>query len=164
MKISSTFHVLVFLMAVLTFSLPFTTLAQQNSLEAEAMAAAAADANRDVNKRLWFGGGFLLFWAGACCLLYELSYTHNIRPAFLLGCSSLLPSAGLAGSYFYRPDPPAMQLVGKSPEYIAAYTSTYKSERGNIQAKWASAGCLGGGVVVVGGLIYALSVALSAFS
>lgn len=116
MKISSTFHVLVFLMAVLPFSLPFTTLAQQNSVEAEAIADAAADANRDVNKPLWFGSG---------CLLSGLAFLHWY--------SCLLPLAGLAGSYFYRPHPPTSRLLGKSPEYMVAYTSAYKSKSGNIQ-------------------------------
>ena len=58
MKISSTFHVLALLMTVLTFSMPFVTLAQQN-LQAEAIIDAQRDAQNDVNKSLWFLGGCL---------------------------------------------------------------------------------------------------------
>ena len=43
-------------MAVLTFSMPFVTFAQQN-LQMEAIVAAERDAQNDVNKGLWFLGG-----------------------------------------------------------------------------------------------------------
>lgn len=143
MKINTTFHVLVFLMAVLTLSMSFITLAQQNSMEAQITAVAEADANRDVNKPLWFGTG---------CLLSGLTFLP------LLGWYSLLlPPVGLAGTYFYQPDPPFSRLMGKSPEYVDAYTQTYKSKRGNIQVRWASAGCVSG-CVVVGGVLFAVGV------
>lgn len=144
MKINSTFHVFVFLMAVLTFGMPFITLAQQNSVEAQAIVdAATVDANKDVNKPLWFGTG---------CLLSGLTFFP--LPGWY---SLLLPPVGLAGTYFYQPDPPLSRLMGKSPEYVDVYTSTYKSKRGNIQARWASAGCISG-CVVVGGLVVAVGV------
>ena len=60
MKINTTFHVLVFLMAILTFSIPFVTLAQQNLVPDEVVATAETDANKDVSKLLWFGTGCLL--------------------------------------------------------------------------------------------------------
>lgn len=138
MEIRSKFHALALLMVGLTFSLPFVCLAQQNSGEAEAIIdAATTDANQDVNKPLWFGTG---------CLMSGL--------VFLPGWySCLLAPAGLTGTYFYRPAPPLARLMGKSPEYVEAYTSAYKSQRGNIQVRWASAGCLTGGVIVGGVLI-----------
>lgn len=147
MKISSTFHVFAFFMAVLTFSLPFVAVAQQNSVEGQAIIDAAADANKDVNKPLWFGTG---------CLISGLVFLP--LPGWY---SCLLPPVGLAGTYFYQPEPPAMRLVGKSPEYVLAYTSTYKSKRGNIQAQWASAGCLGGSVVTTA-VIVGIGVGISA--
>ena len=137
--------ILAFLMAVLTFSMPFGTLAQQNSVQTEAATAAIADASKDVNKPLWFGAG---------CLLSGLAFLPDPYGYFL-------PPAGLLGCYFYRPDPPPLQLIGKSPEYIDAYTSTYKSKIGNIQAKWAAAGCLSG-CVVVGALLVGIGLGLTA--
>ena len=119
-------------MAILTFSTPSVSLAQQNAVQAEAATTAKADANKEVNKLLWFGTG---------CLFSSIFFL----PA---PYGYILPPAGLIGSYLYQPDPPPLQLIGKSPEYIAAYTSNYKSKRGNIQARWASAGCLSGCVVV----------------
>ena len=58
MKINSSFRVLALLVAVLTCSVPFVTLAQQN-LQAEAIVAAERDAQNDVNGTLWFLGGCL---------------------------------------------------------------------------------------------------------
>ncbi len=145
MKINSTFHVFVFLMVVLTFSMTFVTFAQQNVVLSEAIAAAEADANQDVNKPLWFGTG---------CLLSGLTFFP--LPGLY---SLLLPPVGLTGTYFYQPDPPLSRLMGKPPVYVDVYTSTYKSKRGNIQARWASAGCVSG-CVVVGGLVVAVGVGI----
>ena len=74
MKISSTFHVSALLMAVLTFSMPFITLAQQN-LQAEAIIAAERDAQNDVNKSLWF-------LVGCYGCVFGLIIAAGIKPAF----------------------------------------------------------------------------------
>ena len=47
-------------MAVLTFSMLFVTIAQQNSVQAEAATTAEADANKDVSKLLCFSAGCVL--------------------------------------------------------------------------------------------------------
>lgn len=135
MKIDAAFHVLVFFTVVLTFSTPFISLAQQRLVRTEdiVVAAAEADANKDVSKPLWFGAGFLL--SGLLFLPIPLGY--------------ISPPAGTIGTYFYRPGPPPSRLIGKSPEYIAAYTSAYKLKRGSIQVRWTSAGCLSGCIVAV---------------
>ena len=72
------FPVLIFCMAVLTLSMPYATLAQQNAVRVaaetaaaqdanamrfDAKAAAEQDANLDVNKLLWFAAG-----VGTCCI------------------------------------------------------------------------------------------------
>ncbi len=66
------------------------------------------------------------------------------------GYSCLLPPAGLVGTYFYQPNPPAGRLIGKSAEYVNAYSETYKNERGKQQVLWSTAGCVSGGVVITG--------------
>ena len=112
-------------MAALIFSMPFVTLAQQPSVQAEAIIAAEQDANKDVNKPFWFGAG---------CFLSGLSFLAN---SVWLYCAAvwcywhLLLSAG---------NPPPARLIGKSSEYITAYTSAYQLKRGSIQAQWTSAG------------------------
>ena len=132
MKIKSTFHVLVFLMAFLIFSMPLVVLAQQNSVQAEAITAAEQDANKDVNKPFWFGAGCIL--SGLFLVQEPFGY--------------IVPPSGIIGTYFYRPAPPSSRLIGKSPEYVAAYTSAYQLKRGSTQALWVSAGCLGGGLTI----------------
>ena len=82
MRRDARFHVLVFCMAVLVFSLPFATYAQQNSVPVAAETAAAQDANAirldakvaaerhaslDTNKLLWFSAGAGTLAAG--CLV-----------------------------------------------------------------------------------------------
>ena len=135
MKISSTFHGLALLMAVILFSTPLLALAQSHAVRAQAAADAVADANADVNKPLWFGTG---------CLLFGLIFVP-----LPTGYSYFLPPAALTGTYFYRPSPPPARFVGKSPDYVAVYTQTYTSKRGSIQTRWATAGCITGCVLLV---------------
>ena len=135
-KISAAFRVLISFIAMLTFSTPFVTMAQQNFVQAEAATVAEADVNKDVSKLLCFSAG---------CVLSAVFFLPSPY-------GYLLPPVGIIGSYSYRPVPPPSRLIGKSPEYISAYTTTYKSKRGNIQVRWTSAGCLSGCVVIAIGL------------
>ena len=105
-------------MTGLTFSTPFVTIAQQNFVQAEAATAAEADANKDVNKLLCFSVG---------CVFSALFFLPTPY-------GYLLPPTGIIGSYSYRPSPPPSRLIGKSPEYVDAYTSAYQLKRANIQA------------------------------
>lgn len=136
MKINAAFRVLVYWAAVLIFSIPFISFAQQRLMHPEdiAVAAAEVDANKDVNKPLWFGAGSLL----SGLLFLPIPYGY------------ISPPIGAISTYFYQPAPPPSRLIGKSPEYIATYTSAYKLKRGNIQVRWTSAGCLSGCIVIIG--------------
>ncbi|MCY3549347.1 MAG: hypothetical protein OXH39_02725 [Candidatus Poribacteria bacterium] len=125
MKIKSTFHVFVFLMAVLTLSMPFIALAQEDQWELEARVSAKQDAEANTNQVLWIGGNFLLGLAGGC----------------------VLGSVGLLGAHLYEPPVPASRLVGKSPEYISTYADAYKAKARDLQIRSAFIGCLGGSVV-----------------
>ena len=143
MRIRSTFHTLVVLTAVLTFSMSFGTLAQQNPRSVEAKIAAERDAEADVSKPLWFGTGCLLLGVSGGCV-----GVLALEPPLV---EVMLPSvwtAGIAGSYFYRPDPPADRLLGKSPEYVAFYTDAYKAKRGQLHATWTTIGCASGSLAV----------------
>ena len=157
MRIHSTFHTLVVLTAVLTFSTSFGTLAQQNSGSVDAKIAAERDAEADVSKPLWFGAG---------CLLLGVSGGSVAG----LGLESpladvMLPSlwaAGIAASYFYRPNPPVERLFGKPPEYVAFYIDAYKAKRGQLHATWTTIGCASGAlaagaVAVVAAIAWAFS-------
>lgn len=125
MKINTTFHVLVFFMAALTFSMPFITIAQEDQWQLEARVAAERDAEADTNQVLWIGGTFLLGLAGGC----------------------VLGSVGLLGAHLYEPTPPTSQLMGKSPEYILLYTDAYKAKSRELHLRSSVLGCIGGSVV-----------------
>ena len=142
MRMGLTFRTSIF-WAILIFSLPSGTLA----LEKTEMAVAIADARRDavvnVNGPLWFGTG--------CLFCIATVYISEFPPcSFLLepNRASLLPipmpMVGIVGTYFYQSSPPTSRLIGKSPQYVRYYTKTYKKRIGELRAKWASAGVVGG--------------------
>ena len=81
MKIGSTFHILVFLIVVLVFSIFSVTFAQQNSERLEAVIAAEQDAKAEVDQSDWWSRG---------CLLFGVSQASNVSqpfPAQLVGKS-----------------------------------------------------------------------------
>lgn len=123
------FHVLVFWTAVLIFSTSFAAIAQQTSVQAEAVAAAEQDAQNDVNGTLWFLGGCL----GACVGGSVMGLTAPIL------------------AYVYEPTPLSSRLIGKSPEYVAFYTDTYKARAQKIQVNRAWTGCITGSVLLAAG-------------
>ena len=84
-------------MAVLTFSMPFVTIAQQNSVQAEAATIAEADANKDVSKLLCFSAG---------CVLSAVFFLPSPY-------GYVLPPVGIIGSYFYQPEPPTFAIHWK---------------------------------------------------
>ena len=83
MKIRSTFHASVFLIAVFVFSMPVVIFAQQNAevpaskatIEPDKLqaivATAKADAERDVNGVIWFAGSFLGSVVGGTVVVYS---------------------------------------------------------------------------------------------
>ena len=149
MKINSMFHVSVFLMAVLTFSMPFIVIAQQNSPILEARTVAQHDAQSDVNKMMWFGAGSLV--SGGTLLVFRI--VGEETPLLLCGGTCLLQGAAFAGTFFYSPPLSPSRFLGKSPEYIAYYTAAYKAEARKIQAVWGIVGYISGGLVMGGILI-----------
>ena len=118
-KLKSPLQLLALLMAILTFSMPFVTFAQQNSLQAEAIVAGERDAQADVNTGLWF----------------------------LAGCCGT--AVGVIVAYAVEPVPPATRLLGKSPEYVAFYTDAYTAKAKSLQANSALGGCVVSALVYV---------------
>ena len=125
MRISSIFHVLVFFMAVLMFSMPFVTHAQEDMWKLEATTAAERDAETDTKQVLWIGGTFILGLVGGC----------------------VLGSVGLLGAFLYELSPPTSRLMGKPPEYVLLYADAYKRKARDIQVRSSVLGCLGGSIV-----------------
>ena len=116
MRIRSTFHISVLFMVMLVLSIPLATLAQQVSVQAEAVVAAEAAAEADVQKILWFAAG------------------------------CFLPVLGVVAGYVIAPSPPSSKFLGKPPEYVAFYTDAYQAKAKNLQGRSALIGtgaCVG---------------------
>ena len=112
MRRNARFHVLVFCMAVLVFSLPFATYAQQNSVPVGAETAAAQDANvmrfeakvaaerdasSDINQLLWFGAGVGTLAAGCLGGTVGMLVVNFIAPRDSSEPSGLMPFDDISG-------------------------------------------------------------------
>ena len=49
---------------------------------------------------------------------------------------------GILAAYIYEPSPPTTPLLGKSPEYVAAYTDAYKETAKKVQTSKVWIGCI----------------------
>ena len=117
MKIYSMFHRFVFLMAMLIFSMPLVTLAQENLGKVKIVAAAEAHAEADINKTTWF-------FTGCFGSIFGLIYATAAEPFI-----------------------PAARLLGKSPGYLKSYTVAYKEKAKGIQKGYAASGCIISGCI-----------------
>jgi hypothetical protein len=59
---------------------------------------------------------------------------------FLIGCLTSL--TGWLIAYVVEPSPPVTRILGRSPEYVAVYSDTYKREGKKIQTSKAFSGCV----------------------
>ena len=123
---------LSFIMAVMLFTTPYLTLAQQTSDAAQAIFDARRDATL-ANTQIW----------GA------------------VGC--LLGVTGMLIAYVVTPTVLPEKLLGKSPEYVAYYTSTYQKLVKNDQITHATIGCVIGTGTMVGLWIILISAADSPY-
>lgn len=157
--------VLSMLMAtLLLFSTMPVSLAQQDAVQADAKADAKADMS-GMSETMWslLGGlgstaGCLLGCAGGCLLGARLD-PHGGSDILLIpfpsqaGCAAGLAIllGGLAvplGVHMYphNATPPPERLLGKSPEYIEAYTQIYKSEIASLRKTLVTKGSIAGNV------------------
>jgi hypothetical protein len=100
-----------------------------SAAEGDPCSDASGDARRDVSGALWF----------------------------TLGC--LFGVFGVGAAYLFAPSPQVTNLVGKSSDYVSAYTDCYKEHGRSLQTKKAFNGCLiwslvvllgGGGIALSG--------------
>lgn len=153
------FRISAFLMTtLLIFSMMPASLAQQQSLQAEAEADAHRDVNRDMRESLWFTAGLVGSSVGAVtgCLSGVLAgiliEDFNILPDDVpavdsCGLGSILLFGILAVPisvhlYPHTPRPPPERLLGKTPEYVATYTQAYRSKTISLRKRWVTAGSI----------------------
>lgn len=91
------------------------------------------------------GLGLSMFSFGI--LLYEYHYSTSSCQWPPLTTGSSLVGSALGTLYLMRIQVPAAKLLGKSPEYVYAYTKTYQDKLRIIRAGSTALGCLTGCVV-----------------
>ena len=115
---------LSFVMAIMLFTMPFLTLAQQSDEAFQAIIDAKADVQSSTHI-IWVFGSFLA--------------------ASVSGC--LGGSVVVGASQVYNSSPPAHRLLGKSPAYIMLYTETYQTGMKSSRTMFAMGGCIAGSLV-----------------
>lgn len=98
------------------------------------------------------------------CIQAHLDAERQTSDILWLGAGCLFGCLGLGAAYLIEPSPRAMNLVGKSPEYVATYTDCYKDKGRSLQTNKALIGCIAGallwsaisigGNLLLGGLLY----------
>jgi len=76
----------------------------------------------------------------------EQAARSNVNGTLWLAVGCVGCVVGLAMAYIYEPNPSATLLLGKSPEYVAAYTDGYKSAAKSVQTNRAWIGCVVNGL------------------
>ena len=153
MRIRSMFHTLVALTVVLAFSTPSVTLAQQNSVQAEAITTAEQDAINDVNKLSWFVAGCAALSVGGPVGALA-GYTVSNSAGTLIGGAAAGVLVPLIWIDTYEPNLPPNRFIGKSPEYIEFYTDAYRKQAKSLRNGSAMKGCIVGCIgVSLGGLV-----------
>ena len=139
-----------FMVTLLLFSTMPVSLAQEHAVQAQAKADASADmSNR--SKADWFmlgvwGStvGCFLGCAGGCFLGGLVPY-RGTQEDFALAGAILLGVCAVPTAVFVYPHnvtPPPERLLGKSPEYIEAYTQAYKSRTTLLRKIFVTAGSI----------------------
>ncbi len=160
------FHILAVLTVVLTFSMPFATLAQQKSVQTEVSEAAAEqdrkptileieataerDASNDIDDFLWFSVGLGIAYIGGVgggiaggIIGDGVGLGENNIGGFVVGAAAGIIALMIA-IYNSPVHVPAGRLIGKSPEYVEFYTDAYQRKMRELQTDWAAAGVVAG--------------------
>ena len=161
-----------FMATLLLFSTLPVSFARQNSIQTQAKADANADMS-DRSKAMWFllGGlgstaGCLLGCAGGCLLGARLDPSGGfgdfsvptapsqvscaVGAAILLGVLAVPIGVHM---YPHNAMPPPDRLLGKSPEYIEAYTHAYKSRTVLLRKIFVTAGSITSNLGVMTGIV-----------
>lgn len=155
------FRISVFLMAILLIfsTLPVSLAEQQVAVQAQA----EADASADMSKDKWFALGAAGSTVG--CLLGCIGGSLLGGPGY--GSSNIQGNLMLAGSvlcgvcavpiavfrYPHNVTPPPERLLGKSPEYMEAYTQAYKSRTVLLRKIFVTAGSIVSNLGVMTGVV-----------
>lgn len=79
----------------------------------------------------------------------------NTNGTLWLAVGCLAGIIGVAVAYVVEAQPSATMLLGKSPEYVAAYADAYRATGKSVQTGKAWTGCLLGALIYVGLVVLA---------
>jgi hypothetical protein len=146
----------ILMTTLLIFSMMPVSFAQQQSIEAQAKADAHRDVNRDMKESLWFTAGLVGSSVGTVT-----GCVSGILAGYLIGdflpdgvpavesCSiggillfGILAAPICVHLYPHSPRPPPERFLGKTPEYVAAYTQAYRSKAISLRKRWVTAGSI----------------------
>lgn len=160
-------HFFTFISLLFVLGSPHIALAQQVS---DVKTIAENDAGSDVNTFLWFGAGLgtvgvcIPAAAGAGCLVGALIEPPEDTLGFAPLVGGMEPSAEMVTACFIGAfigavipvigstlsiTPPSKRFIGKSPEYIEAYTRAYESKVKQTRWKWLFSGAGTAGAIIL---------------
>lgn len=152
------FRISAFLMAILLlFSTTPVSFAQLDTGQAQAEADANSDMSDGAKAMLFLLGGLgstagcLIGCVGGCLLgtqmngEYDVLFSCAVASATLLGAFAMPLGVDL---YPHNVTPPPERLLGKSPEYVEAYTQIYTSKTTSLRKRLVIAGSITGNVGV----------------
>jgi hypothetical protein len=152
MKITSTFHVVVSLVVLLTVSTPLIAFrgpdpTQPAKPHKQAKPAKQVDTTAEQNPESTqpLDPAEALKMQAIADAQKDVEAYINKPMWFMIGC--MLPVFGLITPYLYKPPIPAGELIGKSPEYVAYYTDAYQVGMEKMQFRYALNGFITAGAV-----------------
>ena len=156
----------VLIVSLLLFNAMPVSFAQENPVQVQAEADALRDIDHDMKKGWWFMFGLVGSSAGSVtgcvggCLLgifIDSTPIHFVSDDPVTNCgisSSILLGAlavpAVVFTYPHNVNPPLERLLGKSPEYIEAYTQVYRSKTISLRKRLVTTGSLTSNLGIAG--------------
>ena len=156
MRNSQVFQTYVLLMIFLTFAMPFSTTAEQHAV-GDPIADAQRDAERDINKKRWFIAGMFPVCLVSGVVLASTSQSTSSdydEVSFLYSLPMYSALIGLITGAVFPVSPPAERFMGKSAEYVSAYTKAYQLKTRWARVKAAGTGSATGCCIGIAGIVF----------
>lgn len=74
---------------------------------------------------------------------------NDAHGALWFTCGFFTQCIGVGAAILASPSPNSEKFIGKSPDYIEAYTSAYRSKRRSLQTTWSMVGCVASNCIVL---------------
>ena len=156
---------------LMVFHLSFASATEEISEVAQAVMDAKRDAEQDTSRFIPFsvgclaGGGLMIGTAFAMTKIIETDAAQehpifasegdfDVTPAcaaFVCVFGPIAAAAQIPTAVFaiYESTPPTERFLGKSPEYVSAYTRAYTKKGKEIRTLWSRCGTFTGGLALM---------------